>query len=143
MNVLQQVGETLTQVAQTIDTSGTYSSTLPTSGSYDTSGMGSSSLSTSGSGGKHSYEYWKQMYDRWERNAKSCYESLTLNGYKTKTNGKDSGGSAAGTWNSASYTGMKQNLRKAQKEMRETRALARKEGHNIPQSNYETINVSY
>ena len=58
-------------------------------------------------------------------------------------NGKDSGGSAAGTWNSASYTGMKQNLRKAQKEMRETRALARKEGHNIPQSNYETINVSY
>lgn len=143
MNVLQQVGETLTQVAQTIDTSGTFSSTLPTSGSYDTSGMGSSSLSTSGSGGKHSYEYWKQMYDRWERNAKSCYESLTLNGYKTKTNGKDSGGSAAGTWNSASYTGMKQNLRKAQKEMRETRALARKEGHNIPQSNYETINVSY
>lgn len=143
MNVLQQVGETLTQVAQTIDTSGTYSSTLSSSSSYDTSGMSSSSLSTSGGGGNHSYEYWKQMYDRWERNAKSCYESLTLNGYKTKTNGKDSGGSAAGTWNSASYTGMKQNLRKAQKEMRETRALARKEGHNIPQSNYETINVSY
>ena len=64
-------------------------------------------------------------------------------GYKIKKNGKDTGGSAAGTWNSASYTGMKSNLRKAQKEMRETRALARKEGHNIPQSNYETINVSY
>lgn len=38
---------------------------------------------------------------------------------------------------------MKMNLRKAQKEMRETRAKARKDGHNIPQSNYETINVSY
>lgn len=143
MNVLQQVGETLTQVAQTIDTSGTYNSNMPASGSYDSSGMSSSTLSSSGSGGKHSYDYWKQMYDRWERNAKGCYESLTLLGYKIKKNGKDTGGSAAGTWNSASYTGMKSNLRKAQKEMRETRALARKEGHNIPQSNYETINVSY
>lgn len=150
MNVLQQVGETLTQVAQTIDTSRTYSSNLPTSGSdlstsgsNDSSRMSSSSSSTSITGGKQSYEFWKQIYDRWERNAKSCYESLTLNGYKTKTNGKDSDGSAAGTWNYASYSGIKLNLRKAQKEMRETRALARKEGYNIPQSNYETIKVSY
>lgn len=142
VNALQQVGQTLTQVAQTIDTSGAYGSSLQTSGSYGTTGAGGYSSPASG-GGKHSYDYWKQMYDRWERNAKSCYESLTLNGYKTKTNGKDSGGSAAGTWGAASYTGMKQNLRTAQKEMRETRALARKEGHIIPQSNYETINVSY
>lgn len=142
LNTLQKIGETLTQVGQTIDTSGSYGNIQP-NGTYDYSSGGSGLSSSSQNGSKQSYEYWKQMYDRWERNAKGCYESLTLNGYKKKTNGKDSGGGAAGTWNSSAYTGMKMNLRKAQKEMRETRALARKDGHNIPQSNYETINVSY
>lgn len=143
INALQQVGNALQQVAQTIDTSGSYTTLLQSSGNYDTSFNDNYDVSTGGNSNKLSYEFWKQQYDRWERNAKSCYEALTNTGYKTKKNGQDTGGSAAGSWGTASFSGMKMNLRKAQKEMRETRAKARKDGHNIPQSNYETINVSY
>ncbi|MBP3472912.1 MAG: WG repeat-containing protein [Paraprevotella sp.] len=142
LNALQQVGDALTQVAQTIDTSGSYTSLQQNSSNYGTFN-GNNSTDLNGNTNKHSYDFWKQQYDRWERNAKSCYESLTNTGYKIKKNGQDKGGGAAGSWGTVSFSGMKSNLRKAQKEMRDTRAKARKEGHNIPQSNYETINVSF
>lgn len=143
LNTLQQVGNALSQMAKTIDTSGSYNTLQQSSGNYGTSFSDNYDVSTGGNSNKHSYEFWKQQYDRWERNAKSCYDALTNTGYKTKKNGKDTGGSAAGSWGTVSFSGMKMNLRKAQKEMRDTRAKARKDGHNIPQSNYETINVSY
>lgn len=143
LNALQQVGNALSQAAQTIDTSGSNSALQQNYNNYGASLNGNYDVTTSGNSTKHSYEFWKQQYDRWERNAKSCYESLTNTGYKTKKDGKDTGGSAAGSWGVVSFSGMKMNLRKAQKEMRETRAKARKDGHNIPQSNYETITVSY
>lgn len=143
LNALQQVGNALQEVAQTIDTSGSYTTLQQSNGNYNTSFNGNYDVATGGNSNKRSYEFWKQQYDRWERNAKSCYDALTNTGYKTKKNGQDTGGSAAGSWGTVSFSGMKMNLRKAQKEMRETRAKARKDGHNIPQSNYETINVSY
>ena len=143
-NALQQVGNALSQMAQTINTSGTtYNNLQQSSGNYGTSYSGNYNVSIGGNSNKRSYEYWKQQYDRWERNAKSCYDALTNTGYKTKKNGMDTGGSAAGSWGTVSYSGMKTNLRNAQKEMRDIRAKARKDGYNIPQSNYETINVSY
>lgn len=143
LDVLQQVGNALSQISQTIDTSGSYTTFQQGSGNYGTSLDGDYDVTTGGNSGKRSYEFWKQQYDRWERNAKSCYDALTNTGYKTKRNGQDTGGSAAGSWGGVSFSGMKMNLRKAQQEMRETRAKARRDGHNIPQSNYETINVSY
>jgi len=141
MNALEQIGNTLTQVGQTINQSGSYSG-LQQGSSYSGDSYGSS-INSGSSSGKHSYSWWKDMYDRWDRNAKSCYESLTNLGYRVSKNGKDTGGGAAGTWNSGSFMGMKRNLRNAQKEMRNIRAQARKDGHNIPQSNYETIDVSF
>lgn len=114
-----------------------------TGASQDISNNNDIAASNSESSTKHSFEFWMNEYERWERNAKSCYESLTNTGYKTKKDGQDTGGSAAGSWGTVSFSGMQTNLRKAQKEMRNIRTKAGKEGHNIPQSNYETINVSY
>lgn len=109
-------------------------------------GYGGGSVGDSGSSkGGLSEQGYREMYARWERNAKSCYESLTVVGSRTKDKktGKDTGGSAMGTWGAGSYTGMKHNLRNAQKEMRKVRDEARRNGFSIPQSEYETINVSY
>lgn len=145
MNALQQVGQTLTEVAQTLDTSKSYN-TLQTAGgdandNYSSTSMPSSS--SSGSKGKLSYDYYINAYQRWERNAKSVYESLTMMGTREKRNGQDEHGSAQGTWNHASYSGMKRNLRTAQREMKKLRMQARKDGYNISPSNYETVTVSY
>lgn len=143
LNTISQVGNALSQMAQTLDTSGSYNLLQQSSGNYGTYFSDNYDVSIGGNSNKRSYEFWKQQYDRWERNAKSCYDALTNTGYKTKKNGKDAGGSAAGSWGASSFSGMKSNLRNAQREMRDIRARARKDGHNIPQSNYETINVSY
>lgn len=102
-------------------------------------------IEASSSNSKRSYDYYKDIYDRWERRAKSNYESLTNLGIKTKKNGTDVGGTAGGpeSMSPTSYTGMQKALRTAQKEMRSTRMKASKDGYNIPQSTYETISVSY
>ena len=85
------------------------------------------------------------MYHRWERNAQSAYEALTNTGYKVKDekSRKDVDGSAAGSWGIVSFSGMKRNLLTAQREMRELRRKAQRDGYNIPQSNYETVHVSF
>ncbi len=95
-------------------------------------------------GNKLPEHFYTDTYARWERNAKSCYDSLTLLGARGKDkHGNDTGGTAAGSWSGGKFSAMKSELRKAQQEMRKTRAEARKAGYTIPQSNYETINVSY
>lgn len=127
LNTLQQIGESLQQVAQTIDTSGKYS-TLQTGGTdasaYGSLGIGESAGGSSGSG-KLSEDYYKNMYAKWERNAKRAYDELT--GEK---------------WKPSGYTAMKRNLRTAQREMRDLRSKARRDGYTIPQSTYETVTVS-
>ena len=141
VNTLQQVSQTLTQTAQMLDKSKSYSDIL-----YSSGGGGKtfeSSMSTHTDRGGLSEDYYKNMYARWERNAKSAYESLTNAGYKIKKNGKDASGSANGTWGGGNFTAMKQNLRTAQREMRDLRSKARRDGYTIPQSNYETVNVSF
>lgn len=113
-------------------------------GSYGgNSGSSVSSSSSSGNGNDLGSSTYQSIYKRWENNAKSNYDSLTRAGIRAKQNGKDVGGSAAGSWRPQNYTGLKQNLRNAQNEMRKIRQEARRYGHNIPQSNYETITVSY
>jgi uncharacterized protein YukE len=104
---------------------------------------GSSSNDYSSTGGGSSASTYQSIYDRWERTAKSAYESLTRAGTRTKQNGQDVSGSNNGYWKSQNYVSLKQNLREAQAEMRKTRQEARREGININQSNYETVTVSY
>jgi hypothetical protein len=106
------------------------------------SGSGSDNYNSNTGGGASASTY-QNIYDRWERTAKSAYESLTRAGTRNKQNGKDVSGSNGGYWNSQNYVGLKQNLRNAQSEMRKTRQEARRKGININQSNYETITVSY
>lgn len=86
---------------------------------------------------------YNSIYQRWERNAESCYNSLTMTGIKMKDKDGNRSGSAGGSWGSVTYTGMKQNLRKAQSEMRKTREEARRKGVIIQPSKWETATVSY
>ena len=68
---------------------------------------------------------YQGIYDRYARNAESIVNSLT-------------GASQSGS----TYTTMKKQLRTAQKSMRKTREEARRAGHTITQSKWETANVS-
>lgn len=112
------------------------------SNSYSTddnsTSMTESSSSTSGSS-------LKTQYQNWERRAKANYESLTRTGtqIKKKKNNEDVKGTNGQSLNGGNYTIQKQQLREAQKEMRSIREKARKQGITIPQSNYETVTVSY
>lgn len=147
LEMIQQIGQAIAEVGQAISAN---SGMTPintnndyTAAAYAADNGDVQTVSSASDNNKLPYETYKSIYDRWERNAKSCYESLTLLGTREKKDGEDVRGSANGTWGAVSYTGMKQNLRKAQKEMRETRIKARRDGYDIPQSNYETVSVSF
>lgn len=105
--------------------------------SYQSEG-GSSTPKASGGMSEASY---RDIYSRWERQAKSTYESLTMQGTRTSRGGKAESGTTDGFWRHH-YAGLKKNLREAQTEMRKTRQEARRAGYTIPQSNYETVTVS-
>ena len=63
--------------------------------------------------------------------------SPTNLGIRVKSNNKEVGGTYGGKlmyWNT-----YKSNLTKAQREMRNIRLEAQRNGHNIPQSHYETV----
>ena len=104
-----------------------------TSDSYD------SGSSSGGSNRNPSYD--TDLYARWERNAKSCYDSLTLQGTQTSRNGKAESGTHNNFWGHHT-SGLKRNLRNAQSEMRKIRQEARRAGVTIQQSNYETVTVN-
>lgn len=106
-------------------------------------GNSTSAAESSKSKGGLSEETYREQYRRWERNAKSCYDSLTLLGVKVKKNGKDTSGSAMGSWGAGNYMGMKKNLRYAQKEMKKVRREAQRYGYSIPASEYEDVTVSF
>lgn len=98
---------------------------------YGSSSSGGSSLDPS---------YYTNTYQRWENQAKSNYESLTLRGTRTSRNGQAESGTTEGFWRHHT-SGLKRLLRNAQSEMRKIRQEARRAGINIPQSNYETVTV--
>ena len=94
------------------------------------------------SGYSSSSSYYQDQYERWEKVAKGAYDSLTTLGYREKRNGKDVEGGALGSWGGR-FSSMKSEMRKAQREMRELRSEARRNGYTISRSNYENINVNY
>ncbi len=86
---------------------------------------------------------YQSQYDRWSSIAEKHYNSLTNLGYSyTNENDKKNGHSGRKT-SPGKYTHMKRSLREAQREMRNIRQKARREGINIIQSEWETANVSY
>ena len=68
---------------------------------------------------------YQGIYDRFARNAESAVNSLT-----------------AGSVSGSQYTIMKKQLREAQRSMRKTREEARRAGHTITQSKWETATVN-
>ena len=130
----------LNQFSQALGNSQDATTTTGNTQLTDDAGIGSSSVGGSG----RSYDYYQSNYNRWEKVARMAYETLTNTGYRTSDkNGKAKGGSSAGSFSSAHYSSIKRNLRNAQKEMRECRREARKDGHTIPESEYETVTTSF
>lgn len=84
-----------------------------------------------------------QQYRMWEQRAISNYNSLTNLGVRIKRNGKDVGGLNGQSINGGNYTVQKQQLREAQREMKNIRNKARNRGITIPKSNYEDVVVGY
>lgn len=68
---------------------------------------------------------YQGIYDRFARNAESAFNSLT-----------------AASLSGSKYTAMKKSLRDAQKSMRKTREEARRAGHTLQQSKWETATVT-
>lgn len=110
---------------------------------YSFTDTDSSVSSGSSSGQEMSTSTYQSIYSRWERQAKSNYESLTLLGGKYTSRNGDKSGVTGGNWNTAQYTQLKRLLREAQREMHKTRSEAARNGVNIPQSKWETATVSY
>ena len=90
---------------------------------------------------KPTEEYFREMYARWERNAKSAYDSLTLLGVDVKYKDGSREGSTLGTWQGSRYVEMKGLLNNAQREMRNVRMEANRYGYKIAQSHWETATV--
>lgn len=129
----------------TVATVGAAASSIYAASQGDYSGnsySGSSYLSSSDYSSSNSSNFESQ-YRQWESRAKANYNSLTNLGYKVQKDGKDVAGSTSQSMSSSNYTAMKKTLREAQKEMKEIRTKAAKQGINITKSEYEDIQVKY
>lgn len=80
---------------------------------------------------------------QWERRAIANYNSLTNLGTRVKKNGEDVGGTNGQSISGGNYVMQKKALREAQNEMKKIRTKAIRQGINIQQSRYETIEVTY
>lgn len=105
-------------------------------------GSGGSSYTPANVQSGMSAAYYQDMYNRYARVAESAYNSLTAAGISVTYNDGAHTGSTAGTWQGSRYTDMKNELRKAQNDMRRIRAEAARAGHHITPSSWETATVS-
>lgn len=88
-----------------------------------------------------SEQWYRSTYAKWEGIAKSTYESLTSTGIQiTDRNGKHEGYSDWG--NTSSETRMKVLLSDAQRQMRDIRNEAARNGYVISMSSWETARVN-
>lgn len=83
------------------------------------------------------------QYSNWERRAESHYNSITNMGISYTNEKGEKSGSARKSMSSGNYISMKRSFREAQKQMRDIRRKASKEGVQIPQSRWETATISY
>ncbi|MBQ8565404.1 MAG: WG repeat-containing protein [Bacteroidaceae bacterium] len=108
--------------------------------SYSSYNSFSSSYASAGSASSGNYQ---SQYDRWERRAKSNYETLTNLGYRASDSKGNKRGSTGQSLNTGNYVLQKKALREAQREMRNIRQKARRAGITIVQSKWETATVGY
>lgn len=86
---------------------------------------------------------YQTQYDRWARNAEKIYNGITLLGIKVERNDGSHTGSSLQSMSASNYTAMKHNLRTAQRNMRDIRMEAKRNGITIKESKYETATVSW
>ena len=98
---------------------------------------------TEGSDVPSSNSSLQSQYMQWERRAIANYNSLTNLGTRVKKNGEDVGGTNGQSISGGNYVMQKKALREAQNEMKKIRTKAIRQGINIQQSRYETIEVTY
>ena len=123
-----------------VQTLGNQSANISGDSSWNESSAASGNMSSSSGADSSSY---LSMYRRWENNAESNYNSLTLLGSDYKSKSGDRSGSNGASYKGSTYVGLKQNLRNAQRQMKHIRAEAASKGVKIPQSKWETAQVKY
>ena len=101
------------------------------------------SESNYGVGSSNSASYYKTQYSNWERRAEQNYNSITNLGMRAKNKQGDRSGSAMESMSGGNYTLMKKAFRDAQREMRNIRSKAARNGVSIPHSKWETATISY
>lgn len=137
----QQLAQTLTSVGNALaETANTIDQIQQMSGGDNAYSEAGGSVSRGPFSGDGTLE---SQYKQWENRAKSNYKSLTNLGSQYKKNGKEVGGTAGQGMSPSNYMQMKKTLREAQKEMRNIRLKASKQGINIPKSEYEDVVVNY
>lgn len=83
------------------------------------------------------------QYRNWERRAESNYNSITNLGHSYTNKKGEKSGSAGKSMSGGNYISVKRSFREAQRQMRDIRRKASKEGIKIPQSHWETATISY
>lgn len=87
--------------------------------------------------------YYIEHYNRWAGVAQSVYNSLTNLGADIRHRDGSREGYTGGSWEGSRLAEMKGELRKAQREMRDLRSEAARNGYHISPSPWETATVSY
>ncbi|MCQ2255305.1 MAG: hypothetical protein MJZ29_07390 [Bacteroidaceae bacterium] len=106
--------------------------------------MNQSSGDVQTSGGKHDKAYYQSMYNKWEAKVASFFGSTTLLGGSGVDKAGNIRGNAGGTKTSGqAFVGMNQNVRQAQRRMREVRNEAKRAGFTIQMSKWETAKATY
>lgn len=136
--------ETWTAIGQALGDLGNALSASNTSGAIATgSGAVVSTMnaveSSNDNGGKKSQAEYERLYQIKVNHAQNLYRGLTSSGGKIKKDNKDVGGTSTNSM--SSFNNQKNLLRKTQREMREIRMKASRDGYSIQQSEYETVEV--
>lgn len=86
-----------------------------------------------------SAEWYQTQYNKWGNMAQSIYNSLTVTGVRTTNESGEKKGYT--DWGGSSETQMKIQLKDAQRQMRDIRNEAMRNGYTIAVSNWETATV--
>lgn len=106
--------------------------------SYSSGYSGQNNSSSSNSAASYQTEY-----SRWENIAERHYNSITNTGVRVRDKQGNRGGSAMQGMNSGNYVQMKKSFRDAQRQMRNIRNNAQRQGVRIAQSKWETATIAY
>lgn len=131
------IGQALGDLSNALSASSTSSAIASGSGAI-VSTMNAVESSNENNSKKSQAEY-ERLYQIKVNYAQNLYRGLTSSGGKIKKDNKDVGGTS--THSMTSFNNQKNLLRKTQREMREIRMKASRDGYKIQQSEYETIEV--